>query len=165
MLENAPQQSAMEGEWYWREAVIHETGYPSPSPESLPHPFNAANHQINVHRHSPPTRKTNYLSILYCQVPSTLCLCMLQLVEESIKTWGRLLVEEEQWQKVRGGVQGRLSPQRRLQSGGTQEGRAESVTEQTVRWEIFSPHMFRHGLFLRFPHKSSPSAVPKCCIL
>lgn len=85
-------------------------GYLSPPPEPLPHPFNTANHQINVRRYNPPPRKTNYLSILYCQDPSTLCLCRLQLVQESIKklgvalvVWGGTIAESG-----RGGISGKL---------------------------------------------------------
>lgn len=37
--------------------------------------------------------KTNYVSILYHQVASTLCLCRLQLVKSSIKDWGKVLVK------------------------------------------------------------------------
>lgn len=68
ILRNASHQTTEEEKKYWRWPVIHETGYLSQSQGYLPHPFNTANHQINVHRCSLPPRNTNYLSILYCQV-------------------------------------------------------------------------------------------------
>jgi len=126
--------------WCMRRATCHH--------QSLPHTFNTANHQINVHRHGPPPGKTNYLSILCRKVPSTLCLSRLQLVKESIKKTGGGTMEEEQWQKVSGAVSGKLPVHRQHQ-----QARGTKATEQTGDGEFF--------MFLWVPHKSSPSEVPK----
>lgn len=119
-----------EEDWYWQEAVIHEWCYLSPWQKTLPHQFNTANHQINVHRHSPPPCKTNYVSILHCQVSSTLCLCSSQLVEESIKT-SEGTVKEGQRQT---GVKLRLLRQHQ-QAGGS--GRCRCVCV----WWLGSKHL------------------------
>lgn len=161
IVRSAPQQTTGEGEWYWREAVIHETGYLSPSWESLPHAFNTANHQINVHRHSPPPCKTNYLSILYCQVPSTLCLCRLQLVKESIKYWGRY-----RWRRNNGRrweVESEESCHCTSRQEAWRQGWMCYRADCTLR--IFHDAKLQHGLFLWVSHKSSPSEVPKYSVL
>lgn len=45
-------------------------------------------------------------------------------------------MKEEQWQRVRGGVSGKLPLHRQLQKAGGQEGRAQCVTAQTAHWEF-----------------------------
>ena len=105
--------------------------------------------------------KTNYLSILYCQVASML---FMQAAISAIvnKKVGEVPTKEEQKQKVRGGVSEKLSLQ---QAGGTKEYRAECVTEQTVHWDFFHHMRIQHGLFLWVSHELSPSEVPEYSVL
>lgn len=112
----------------WDELPVTITGVPP-----LPIQYSKPSDQCPQTQYPPP-RKTNYLSILYCQVPSMLCLCRVQLVKESIKKMGGGTGEggtiaEGERRSLRKTVTAKEAT-----AGRRHEGRAECVTEQTVHW-------------------------------
>lgn len=121
----------------------------SPPPETLPRPFNAANHLINVRRYNPPPpSKTNYLSILYCRAPCyAFVYARLQLVRRSIKNLGEALQQEQRAGEMEFLEGGNLGGARR---GGNCD-RATLARQKPGA-----------DLFLPASPESSPSEAPGC---
>lgn len=117
----------------------------------VPPPTRTPDHQINAERHNPPPCKTNYLSILHCQVPSAFCLCALQLVQQSIKKWGR-----HHWpgRGVRGGVSNKLSVQMKVQP------KREGVRDKAKLLDFLHDTEMQHRLFPTLPPRPSLSELP-----
>lgn len=153
ILRNASHQTTEEDKKYWWWAVIHETGYLSQSPGYLPHPFNTANHQINVHRHSLPPCKTNYLSILYCQVLHAL------FMQATI----REIVNKKAVGVTLHGGELPGSERRSLVKAAKLE--AEFVTACGANWKFFMTPRFENLPFLWVSQVEAAREVPKHFVL
>lgn len=146
ILQNAPQQrgrSIDERRWSMRRTTCpHHLRSPS-----LTHSIRQTIRSMSTDTAAPPC-KTNYLSISYNQVPSTLCLCRPAISEGVNKESGGGNVKEEQWEMVWGGVSG-------IRSGG--DGRDGA--------DCRPGNVPPHGRFLWVSHKTSPREVPNYCVL